>query len=116
MTIQPIKTARDYNKALKRVETLIDAKANSPEGDELDVLSTLVEAYEKKHFPILPPDPIEAIKFRLDQLGMSQVELAPYLGGRNRVSDVLNRQRNLSIRMIRQLHKKLQIPTESLIG
>jgi HTH-type transcriptional regulator / antitoxin HigA len=116
MVIRPIKTKRDYAAALRRIEELMNAAPNTPKGDELDVLATLVEAYEKKHYPILPPDPIEAIKFRMEQLGLSRADLALYLGGRNRVTEVLNGQRGLSIKMIRELHKKLHIPAESLLG
>jgi HTH-type transcriptional regulator/antitoxin HigA len=116
MVIKPIKTKRDYENALRRIGHLMDAKSNTPEGDELDILATLVEAYDKKCYPVLPPDPVEAIKFRMEQLGLSRADLAPYLGGRNRVSEVLNRRRSLSIKMIRELHKKLNIPAESLLG
>lgn len=116
MVIRPIKTKRDYEAALRRVDQLMDAKPNRAEGDELDILATLVEAYEKKHYLVLPPDPVEAIKFRMEQLGLSRADLAPYLGGRNRVTEVLNRHRSLSIRMIRELHKKLHIPAEFLLG
>ena len=116
MTIVPIKTARDYDRTLGRIEQLMEAKPGTKAGDKLDVLTTLVEAYETKHHAIYPPDPIEAIKFRMDQLGMTRKDLETVLGGRGRVSEILTRQRNLSIEMIRRLHRKLHIPLESLIG
>ena len=116
MTIVPIKTARDYERALGRIEQLMEAKPGSKAGDELDVLTTLVEAYEAKHHPIYPPDPIDAIIFRMDQLGMTRKDLETVLGGRGRVSEILTRKRNLSLEMIRRLHRKLHIPLESLIG
>jgi len=116
MNIKPIKTKKDYESALKRIEELWDAKKNTPKGDELDVLATLVEAYEAKKFEILPPDPIEAIKFRMEQLELKKTDLAPILGGRNRVSEILGRKRNLTIKMIKALHKNLNIPAESLIS
>ena len=115
MNIKPIKTKKDYEAALERIDNLWQAKKNSPEGDELDILATLVEAYEAKNFKILPPDPIEAIKFRMEQLNLTNSDLAPILGGRNRVSEILRRKRNLTVKMIRSLHKELDIPAESLI-
>jgi HTH-type transcriptional regulator / antitoxin HigA len=116
MTIAPIKTARDYDRTLGRIEQLLDAKSGTKAGDELDVLTTLVEAYEAKHHIIYPPDPIEAIKFRMDQLGMTRKELETVLGSRGRVSEILTRKRTLSLEMIRRLHRKMHIPLESLIG
>lgn len=116
MTIVPIKTARDYERALGRIEQLMDAKSGTKAGDELDVLTTLVEAYEAKHHTICPPDPIEAIIFRMDQLGMTRKDLEAMLGGRGRVSEILTKKRNLSLEMIRRLHRELHIPLESLIG
>jgi HTH-type transcriptional regulator/antitoxin HigA len=116
MTIAPIKTARDYDRVLGRIKQLMDAKPGTKAGDELDVLTTLVEAYEAKHHAICPPDPIEAIKFRMDQLGITRKDLETVLGGRGRVSEILTKKRNLSLEMIRQLHRKLHIPLESLIG
>jgi len=115
MDIRPIKTDEDYEKALKRIEELWDATGNTPEGDELEILTTLVEAYEVKHYQILPPDPIEAIKFRMEQFGMKKTDLAPILGGKNRVSEVLNRKRKLTMKMIRALNKELNIPAEALL-
>jgi HTH-type transcriptional regulator/antitoxin HigA len=116
MTIAPIKSKRDYERALRRVGNLMDAKPGTRAGDELDVLTTLVEAYEAKHYAICPPDPVEAIKFRMDQLGMTRKDLEAVLGGRGRVSEILTKKRSLSIEMIRRLHRKLRIPLESLIG
>lgn len=116
MTITPIKTAQDYERALHRIESLMDAKPGTKNGDELDVLTTLVETYEAKHHAIFPPDPIEAIKFRMDQLGMTRKDLEAMLGGRGRVSEILTKKRGLSLEMIRRLHQKLHIPLESLVG
>ena len=116
MTIAPIKTTRDYDRALGRIEQLMEAKPGTKVGDELDVLATLVEAYEAKHHAIYPPDPIEAITFRIDQLGMTRKDLETVLGGRGRVSEILTKKRNLSLEMIRRLHHKMHIPLESLIG
>lgn len=116
MTIKPIKSARDYRHALKQIEKLWNAKPNTPKGDRLEVLVTLVEAYEQKHYKIEPPDPVEAIKFRLEQLGLKQSDLAKYLGGRSRASEVLNRKRKLTVDMMRSLRKHLDIPAESLLG
>jgi HTH-type transcriptional regulator/antitoxin HigA len=116
MTISPIKSKRDYERALRRIEEIFDARPGTKNGDELDVLTTLVEAYEAKHHVICPPDPIEAIKFRMDQLGMTRKDLEAILGGRGRVSEILTKKRSLSLEMIRRLHRKLRIPLESLIG
>jgi HTH-type transcriptional regulator/antitoxin HigA len=116
MTIKPIKTERDYQKALKEIKRLWDAKPNSPKGDRLEVLVTLVEAYERKHYKVEPPDPVEAIKFRMEQLGLKASDLAKILGGRSRVSEVLNRKRKLTVDMMRSLRKRLDIPAESLLG
>lgn len=116
MTIAPIKTKRDYDRTLRRIEQLMDAKPGTKSGNELDVLTTLVEAYEAKHYVICPPDPIEAIKFRMDQLGMSRKDLEAIMGGRGRVSEILTGKRSLSLEMIRRLHRELHIPLESLVG
>jgi HTH-type transcriptional regulator/antitoxin HigA len=116
MNIRPVRSERDYKQALRRIAQLMDAQAGTKAGDELDVLTMLVEAYEAKHHPICPPDPIEAIKFRMDQLGMTRKDLEAVLGGRGRVSEVLARKRRLSLTMIRRLHHTLGIPLESLIG
>lgn len=116
MMIAPIKTKRDHERTLHRIEQLMDAKPGTKSGDELDVLTTLVEAYEAKHYAICPPDPIEAIKFRMDQLDMTRKDLEAMLGGRGRVSEILSKKRGLSLEMIRRLHRKLRIPLESLVG
>jgi HTH-type transcriptional regulator/antitoxin HigA len=116
MTIAPIKTTRDYERALHRIERLMDAKPDTKNGDELDVLTTLAEVYETKHHAIYPPDPIDAIKFRMDQLGMTRKDLEEMLGGRGRVSEILTKKRSLSLEMIRRLHRNLHIPLESLVG
>jgi HTH-type transcriptional regulator/antitoxin HigA len=116
MDIQPIRTAADHEAVLARIAELMSAEVGTPEGDELDILATLVEAYEQKHFPIVPADPIEAINFRIEQLGLERKDLEPYLGSRHRVSEVLNRRRGLSLEMIRRLHDGLKIPLEVLVG
>lgn len=115
MTIKPIKTKKDYEQALKRLEEVFDAKKGTAEGDELEVLSILIEKYEDEHFPIGLPDPIEAIKFRMEQLGYNQADLANVVGLKSRASEILSKKRKLSLHMIRQLHNKLNIPTEVLI-
>jgi HTH-type transcriptional regulator/antitoxin HigA len=115
MDIAPIKSQRDYRKALKNIEGLMGAKRNTPEGDRLDVLVTLVEAWERKHFPLDLPDPVEAIKYHMDQNGLQPRDLIPYIGSRNRVHEVLNRKRALTLKMINRLHQELGIPAESLI-
>jgi HTH-type transcriptional regulator/antitoxin HigA len=115
MEIKPIKTEKDYNQALKRLETIFDAKKGSPEGDELEVLGILVDQYENEHFPIGLPDPIEAIKFRMEQMGYNQTDLANIVGLKSRASEILNKKRKLSLEMIRQLHDRLNIPTDVLI-
>lgn len=116
MNIKPVKTKKDYDKALKRIEELWGARENTPAGDEFEVLFTLVEAYEEKHYPIPPPHPIEAIKFRLEQKGTDEKELIKILGGRSRKSEILSGRRKLSLTMIRELHDKLNIPAETLIA
>ncbi len=116
MTIHPVKTDKDYRKALLRIDGLMDATSNTKAGDELDVLATLVEAYERGRFPIKTPDPVEAILFRMEQMGLDRKALEPFLGGRSRVSEVLNRKRSLSMSQIRKLHDGLNIPLENLIG
>ncbi len=113
--MKPIKTKKDYNQALERLELIFDAKKDSKEGDELEVLSILVEKYEDKNFPIGLPDPIEAIKFRMEQLGYNQADLAKVVGLKSRASEILNKKRKLSLEMVRQLHDKLKIPTDVLI-
>lgn len=113
--MQPIKTEADYQAALNRLEDIFDAKLNTPEGDEMEVLTLLIGHYEDQHYPIGPPDPIEAIKFRMDQMGMTQADLAEVVGLKSRASEILNRKRKLTLAMIRRLHEKLNIPTEVLI-
>ena len=115
MNIKPINTKKDHRAALKRVEQLWDSKPKTLEGDELDILLTLVSAYEEKHFPIPIPEPVEAIKFRMDQLGLSDADLTTYIGARSKVSEVLNLKRPLSLPMIRKLSEGLNIPAENLI-
>lgn len=115
MNIKPIKTEKDYQLALKRLEVLWEAKPNTKEADELDILATLIEVFEEKNHPVEAPDPVEAIKFRMEQQGLQPQDLVPYLGQRSRVTEILNRKRKLSINMIRNLNKGLKIPLESLI-
>lgn len=113
--IKPIHDDDDYQLALARVETLWGAKENTPEGDELDVLLVLIEAYENKNHPIPPSDPIDAIFFLMDQMHLKRKDLEPFIGPKSRVSDVLNRKRDLTLQQIVSLHKGLNIPYESLI-
>jgi HTH-type transcriptional regulator/antitoxin HigA len=115
MEIAPLKNRRDYRQALKEIETLMQAKRNTPEGDRLDVLVTLVEAWERKHYPLDLPDPVEAIKYHMEQNGLAPRDLIPFIGSRNRVHEVLNRKRPLSLKMIQRLHAGLRIPAESLL-
>jgi HTH-type transcriptional regulator / antitoxin HigA len=115
MNIVPIKTQRDYRRALKEIEGLMAAKRNTSAGDRLDVLVTLVEAWEQKHYPLDLPDPVEAIKHHMNQNGLAPRDLIPFIGGRNRVHEVLNRRRPLTLKMIQRLHVGLGIPAESLI-
>ena len=113
--IKPIRSARDHTAALKQIEALWDAKAGTPAADRLEVLATLVHAYEDQHFPMDPPDPIDAIRFRLEQLQLTTKALEPLIGSRGRVTEVMNRKRNLSIDMIRRISEKLEIPATILI-
>lgn len=113
--IHPIRSESDYLRALAEIKALMDAKPNTPEEGRLDVLGTLVDVYEREHFPIEMPDPVEAIKFRMEQMGVSRKELEKLLGGRNRVSEVLNRRRSLSLSMIRGLSRRLHIPADVLV-
>lgn len=115
MEIRPIRTEADYRATLKDIESLMAAEPNTPEGDRLDVLVTLVEAYERKHYPIDFPDPIEAIKFRMEQQGLTVDDLVPVIGRKNRVYEVLARKRPLTLRMIEGLHNTFAIPAESLL-
>jgi HTH-type transcriptional regulator/antitoxin HigA len=115
MTIKPIRNKKDYQNALRRLEIIFDAKPGSTQGDELEVLGILIDQYEKDHFPVGMPDPIEAIKFRMEQLGYTQNDLAKLVGLKSRASEILNKKRKLTLEMIRQLHSSLNIPTNVLI-
>ncbi len=115
MDIKPIRTEADYKKALARLEEIFDASPKTKEGDELDILALLIERYEDLHYHIGPPDPIEAIKFRMEQMGYKQKDLAKIIGYKGRVSEILSRKRKLTLEMIRSLHEKLNIPLESLV-
>jgi HTH-type transcriptional regulator/antitoxin HigA len=116
MTIKPIRTDADLHAAFRRLESIYQAVEGTPAADERDVLVTLIEAYENKHYAFGPADPIEAIKFRMEQQGLTPRDLEPYIGPSGRVSEVLNRKRPLSLRMVKQLHDGLQIPYESLLA
>ena len=115
MDIKPIRTQRDHKAALAEIERLFDARPGTLDADRLDVLTTLVEAYEQQHYPVLPPDPVDAIVYFMESRGLTRKDLEPYLGSRAKVSEVLNRKRPLSIEMIRRLHDGLGIPAEVLI-
>lgn len=113
--LKPIRTEADYDAALEQVEQLWGAASGTPDGDRLDILATLIDAYEAEHHPMDPPDPVEAIKFRMEQMGLTRKDLEPLIGTRTRVAEILNRRRSLSIGMIRRLHERLGIPAEILI-
>jgi HTH-type transcriptional regulator/antitoxin HigA len=115
MDIEPIRNNRDYRRALNEIEGLMAAKRNTPEGDRLDVLVTLVEAWEAKHYPLDLPDAVEAIKYHMEQKGLAPRDLIPFIGSRNRVHEILSRRRSLTLAMVRRLHEGLGIPAESLI-
>ena len=115
MNIKPVRTKTDHRAALKEIESLMSARANTPEGERLDVLVTLVEAYERKHFPMDMPDPVEAIKFAMEQRGLTVKDLESMIGRTNRIYEVLNRKRPLTLKMIWRLHQGLGIPAECLI-
>jgi HTH-type transcriptional regulator/antitoxin HigA len=115
MDIKPIKTQRDYRRVLKEIEGLMHARRNTPEGDRLDVVVTLVEAWEAKHYPLDLPDPRAAIKHHMEQKGLAPRDLIPFIGSRNRVYEVLAGKRSLTLTMVRRLHTGLGIPAESLI-
>jgi HTH-type transcriptional regulator/antitoxin HigA len=115
MNIKPLKTDADWRAALSRIDELWDAAPGTAAGDELEVLATLVEAYETARCPMLPPDPVDAIKFRMEQMQLAPADLAAFLGGRNRVSEILNRKRRLTVGMMRRLHHELGIPAEALL-
>lgn len=116
MDIKVIKTEKEYQAALNRIEKLFDAKPNTKEFDEAELLMALVEMYEEKHYKIDAPDPIEAIKFRMEQMNMKKSDLAKFFGARSRVSEILNRKRDLTVKMMRVLHKEFGIPAESLLA
>lgn len=116
MNINPIRTENDYTKALKRIDRLMDAEPNTKEFDELDILVTLIEVYEGKHYKVDAPDPISAIKFRMEQEGLKQKDLVSALGDETRVSKILKGQRKLTVDMIQKLHYQFKIPFESLFG
>jgi len=116
MEIKAIKTETDYNQALERLNQIFHAPSDSKEGDEAEILSILIEKYEDENYPIEAPDPIEAIKFRMEQMGMNNQDLAEILGYKSRVSEIFSRKRKLNLKMIRNLHEKLNIPYESLIA
>lgn len=116
MDIQPIKTEKDYNAALQLIEELWEVEEGTVEADRLEIMITLVDAYEQINHPIYPPDPVAAIEFHMDQNELTRVDLEPYIGTRARVSEILNGKRGLSIEMIRSLHEGLGIPLESLIA
>jgi HTH-type transcriptional regulator/antitoxin HigA len=115
MEIRPIKTERNYQMALNQIEGLMDARPNTPEGDRLDVLVTLVQAWEEKHHAIDAPDPVDAIEFAMERRGLTRRDLEPFIGSRARVAEVLNHKRSLTLAMIRRLHQGLGIPAEVLI-
>lgn len=115
MNFKPIKTEEEHELALKRIEKIFDAEPGTTAGDELEILVLLVEDYEEKHYPIEAPDPIEAIKFRMEQMNMNQKDLGEILGHKSRASEILNRKRKLNLNMIRNISKKLNIPTDILV-
>ena len=116
MNIRPIKTETDYRDALKRMEQIFDAAIGTPESDEADILGLVIDEYEKKHYPIDAPDPIEAIKIRMEEMQLKQIDLVDEIGGKSRVSEVLNRKRKLTVEMIRNLTKRLNLSTDILIS
>ena len=116
MVIRPIRTSNDHDAALARIEALRDAQPGTPEHDEIEVLAVLVSGYEDTHWPIMPPDPVEAIKFHMDQNGFRRKELAAILGGASRAPEILNRRRPLTVEMIKAIHTAWAVPLESLLG
>jgi len=116
MNIKPIKTEKDYQEALKRLEEIFDAPIDSQESEEADILAILVDEYEKQNYPIKTPDPIDAIKIRMEELNLRQVDLIPEIGGKSRVSEILNRKRRLTVGMIRKLTKKLNLSADILVS
>ena len=115
MEIKPIKTESDYKAALHRVESLWGADKDSPEGDELDLLATLIESWEMKYYPVLPPDPVDAIKFRMEQMNLTPTDIGKIIGSRSRVSEILKRRRKITLKMAKALHKELMIPAETFL-
>jgi HTH-type transcriptional regulator / antitoxin HigA len=116
MDIKPIKSEQDYLDALQRIDVLWGCKKDTPEGDEFELLVTLVESYEMKHYPIAPPDPVDAIKFRMEQMNMTNADMVQFLGSQSRVSEVLNRKRSLTLKMVKSLYRGLKIPAEILLS
>lgn len=116
MELKPIKTEKDYEKALKRLEVIFDAPANTKDGDEAEILSLIIENFENEHYPIDAPDPIEAIKIRMEELNLKQKDLIGIVGGKSRVSEILNRKKRLTVDMIRELEKMLNIPASVLVN
>lgn len=116
MKIKVLKTETDYENAMERIEAIFDAKPDTPKGDELELLTLLIEKYEEEHYPIELPHPIEAIKFRMDQMNLKQKDLVDCFGDKSKVSDVLNLKRKLNLNYIRNLHQKLDIPLDALVG
>lgn len=115
MKIKPIKTEKDYEQALERLEVIFDAPANSPEGDEAEILSMLIDNYENEHYPIEAPDPIEAIKIRMEEMNLKQKDLVGVIGGKSRVSEILNKKKRLTVDMIRELERILHISASVLV-
>lgn len=116
MNIKPIKNEADYEAAMQRLEIIFDSKPGTKEGDELEILSILIDNYENEHYEVGLPDPVEAIKFRMEQLGMKQKDLGKIIGLNSRASEILHRKRKLTLEMIRQIHKALNIPTDLLVS
>jgi len=116
MNLKPIKTETDYRAALERLEVVFDAKVGTPESDELEILGLIIDDYENRYYPIEAPDPIEAIKIRMEEMHLKQVDLIPEIGGKSRVSEILNRKRRLTVDMIRKLAAKLNLSASMLIG
>ena len=116
MEIKPIKTEKDYEKSLERLELIFDANPNSKEGDEAEILSMLIDSYENKHYPIDAPDPIEAIKIRMEEMNLKQKDLVGVIGGKSRVSEILNKKKKLTVEMIRELEKTLHISASVLVN
>lgn len=115
MNLKPIRNNKDLEKAFERLELIFDAKYGSAEGDELEILSLLIENYENKHYPVGNPDPIEAIKFKMDQMGMKQKDLGKIIGFAGRASEILNKKRKLTLKMIRNINQEMNIPTDVLV-